>query len=424
MSTKSNVNQEIDRLAKILADLVEIFRKGKAASDFQWWQNMSNLFRPYFGYQDGQPLFEAVVQGILKLNPEMLSEYEIKHKLVYDFLQNQAIDYKQAEHLYNESLKKEAKKHLNKLVEFEAWQDVDIAIVNLLHEGEPVQLGEVIFMGITKEELEQWKKRGPVSERISDVRVVARVKAPGDRQKALFYTITCVNQALDVIRAFCFPFGRQSDTWLVGLLGDIIDSKHTPTRIDGREFVTLIGSGIAQIELQKHILSKLEQAQWELINKLILKEEHSRSDMESKLLDGIHWLAESTKPDTNNSRFAKISFALETLIGGEPKDEDLKVRGITAMLAERAAFIIGEEFDDRWAIDKEIRKYYGLRSNIVHGGEGDVSLDDIDNFGQLVRRLALALLEKLDELGDEIRDIEELEKWVKVQRYTAPENDG
>ena len=145
--------------------------------------------------------------------------------------------------------------------------------------------------------------------------------------------------------------------------------------------------------------------------------------MENKLLNSIHWLAESTKPDTNNSKFAKISFALETLIGGEPKDdEELKARGITAMLAERAAFIAGRDLNDRLAIDRDIRTYYGKRSNIFHGGEGDVSLDEIDRFGELVRRLALALLEKLDELKDVISDVESLGRWVREQKYTLPDN--
>jgi len=419
-----NMSQEVDKLAEKLCELVQIFRGDGPARDFKWWNENSpkSMFNPRYGYQELQPLYESVVQGVLTLNSEMLSEFEVDSKLRFDFLVPQTIVEAVADHLSRENLFNKAKEHLKGLIEFQAWQDVDITIANLLLEGDPEIIGKVTFMSVTEEELEQWKKRGPVSERISDVRVVARVKAPGDRQKALFYAISCVNQTLDVLRAFCFPFGRHGDTWLVGLLGDIIDSKHTPTRIDNRDFVTLIGSGIAQIELRKNILSKLEKLQWELIDKLILKAEHSRSKMENKLLDGIHWLAESTKLDTSNSKFAKISFALETMIGGEPSDEDLKVRGITAMLAERAAFIAGKDLEDRKTIDKDIRRYYGTRSNIVHGGEGEVSLDDIDNFGGLVRRIALALLPKLDELGDKISDVEKLESWVKVQRYTLQNN--
>ena len=69
-----NKEAKIDRLAIQLAKLVEIFRKGKPASDLNWWQSMGNLFNPHFGYQEGQPVFEEVVQGISSLNPEMLSE--------------------------------------------------------------------------------------------------------------------------------------------------------------------------------------------------------------------------------------------------------------------------------------------------------------------------------------------------------------
>ncbi len=419
-----NISQKIDKLAKKLAQLVEIFRNGESASDIKWWNENSarSIFNPLYGYQHGQSLFEEVIQGVLKLNPEMLSEYEIERKIMFDFLETQTSSWTKAKHLNNQNLVDKAKQHLKKLVEFQAWQDVDIPIANLWLEGESVKICEVTFMQITKEELDQWQKQGLWSELAPEVHVIARVRAPGDQQKALSYTRSHVNLALDVLRAFCFPFGLNSDTWRVGVVGDIISSASTPMRINNRKYVTLLGSGIAQNELKKHILAKLEQPQWELINKLILKTDCN--NMEKKLRDSIHWLAESTKPDANNSKFAKISFALETLIGGEPQDEDLKVRGITAMLAERAAFIGGRNIDDRLAIDKDIRKYYGKRSNIFHGGEGDVSLDDIDKFGQLVRRLALALLEKLDELGDKIGSIEELGKWVKVQKYTPPEHNS
>ena len=191
---------EVDRLARILAELVEIFRQGKPASDFKWWNQNSplSIFNPKDGYQKGQPLFEEVVKGVLKLNPEMLSEYEIKTKLVYDFLQAQTISLTQAEHLYNKNLANEAKRHLNKLIEFEAWQDVDTPISNLWLEGDPVELSKVIFMGVTKEELEQWKKKGLWSELVPDVHIVARVKAPGDQQKALSYARIQVDQALDI----------------------------------------------------------------------------------------------------------------------------------------------------------------------------------------------------------------------------------
>lgn len=420
---------ELDSLAKKLIQLVEIFRRGGKATDFNWWHSRHGkaLFNPLYGYQDGQPLFEEVVQGVLNLNSKMLSEHEVETKITYDFLMPQTTDFTKASHLNNRSLLNEGRTLLTELVEFQAWQDVDIPIANLWLEGEPVKLGYVTFMALTEEELERWKKQGHWPELAPEVHVAVAarvVRAPGDEHKARAYARKYVNRAVDALRAFCFPFGRGSEAWRVGVLGDIIASTATPVRINGKHFVTEVSPyGIVQIDLRDHILSKLESPQWELLNKLFLKVTYS--NMENKLLDGIHWLAESTKPDTNNSKFAKISFALETLIGGEPKKaEELKVRGITAMLAERATFIAGKDLDDRLAIDKDIRKYYGMRGTIVHGGEGDVSLDDIDGFGQLVRRLAIALLEKTDELEVELSDVNKLQAWVNKQKYTLPNNKG
>ncbi len=425
----STGKEEVNKLAQNLAKLVEIFRQGGKASDFNWWgsEHPNSIFNPSHGYQAGQSLFDEVVQGILKLNPNMLSEYEVQTKLMFDFLQEQTSSAMQAKHLSNQSLVSEAKRHLSKLIEFKASQDVDIPIGNLWLEGEPAKLGDVTFMKVTKEELEQWKKEYFWSEGAPDVGVVARVKAPGDLGNALSYARNHVDLTLNVLRAFCFPFGRESDMWRVGVVGDIISAASTPVRINNRHFAAQLGPGVAGIELRKHVLSKLEQPQRELVNKLILKAENSRSKMERKLLNGIHWLAEATKPDTNRAKFVKISIALETLIGGGHHE------GITAMLAERAAFIAGRDLRDlndrlaldyRMAIDKNIRYYYKIRSEIIHGSEKDVSLDAIDGFGQLVRRIAIALLEMLAELGDAIPNVKELEKWVKRQRYTLATNNS
>jgi len=414
--TKRNV----DSLANKLTKLVEIFRQGGPAENFHWWNKNSplSIFYPSHGYQEGQPLFETVVQGILKLNSNMLSEHWVERKLVYEFLQKQTISENRAEHLNNQNLLNESKNLLNELIAFEQWQNVDIPIANLWLEGAPAKLGEVNFVSLTEEDIKEWRDTKALwPYEAPDFRVVAQVNSPGDRHKALSYALNNVTLVLDVFRAFCFPFGHHSDTWKIGVVGDIISSASTPMRINNR-FVTRLGPSTTQIELWKNILSKLEQTQWELISRLILKTDHTT--IGNKMLDSIHWLAESTKPDTNNSKFLKIGIALETLMGGEAKDKDLKIRGITAMLAERAALVAGRGLDDRLAIDHEIRTHYDKRSSIVHGDKLEVSLDDIDDFGRLVRRLVLAQLKNLEELGNEISTVDELERWCRKQKYSLP----
>ena len=428
MSRKQKSNQPtIDRLAQKLIELVEMFRKGGPASDYDWWgkENPRTVYKTYPGYERGQKIFNEVVEGVLKLNPDMLSKSEVESRLTYEFLKQQT---SYPDRLSGQELVNKARNQINELVEFEAWQDIDFPIMNLLLEGEPVKLGYVTFVAATKEDIEKWQEKdyASVLQGIADIHVFARVHAPGDMARALSHTRTQVNLALDVLRILCFPFGPVKDSCGIGVLGDIESHRFTPVRIDQRQFAIHFEnlfdmSGYAKIELRKHILSKLKQPQLALIKKLILKTEDSRSNMENKLLDGIHWLGESAKPDTNRARFVKIGVALETLLGGEPTDEMLQVRGITAMLAERAAIIAGNGLDDRLGIDKKVRKYYGMRSGIVHGHKNDITLIHIDDFGILVRRLVLALLEKLDKLGDNLRDVNDLESWVKTQRYTLPE---
>ncbi len=302
-------------------------------------------------------------------------------------------------------------------------QNIDIPIGNLWLKGKPVKIGHVTFIAITEQEIIEWKKSLQPLPKKPDVHVVARVNAPGDLEKAASYTKNQVNLTLNIIRALCFPFGKKSESWKVGIIGDYIFPASTPIRINGKMNSFLVPPSTGILELKSDILRHLQQSQLELINKLILKQENSCSAMEIKLLNSIHWLAESTKPDTTTSKFVKISIALENLLGSEAKrDENLQVRGITAMLAERAAFIADNRLDYMLTIDKNIRKYYRKRSSIVHGDITAVPLNDIDKFGELVRQLVLALLEKLDKLGDKIRNVDDLAKWIKEQKYTLPEH--
>jgi hypothetical protein len=425
LSKKQKSNQStIDGLAQKLVELVEMFRKDGPASDYQWWgkETPHTVYKTYLGYQGGLQLFNTLVAGVLQLNPHMISKHEVEWKLTYEFLKQES---SYPNKLSGEELMDKAKNQINELVEFEAWQYVYYPIMNLWLKGEPIKLGHVTFMAATKQAVKQWQK-DYIAQRqgIADMHVFARVNAPGDLEKAVSYAITQVNSALDLLRMLSFPFHPFTDACRIGVIGDTGFTTWAPIRINQEQFAAQVrGTGaVGQPELRKNILPKLEQHQWELINKLIVKPEESRSDMEDKLLDGIHWLGEAAKPDTHRARFVKVGVALETLIGGEPeKDENLKVRGITAMLAERAAFMAGKDLDDRLKIDKDIRTYYGKRSDIVHGRKRDIPLGDIDRFGILVLRLALALLEKLDELGDNLSTVEKLESWVKTQRYTLPQ---
>jgi hypothetical protein len=409
--------KEIKRLATKLADLVGMFRSGKPVTDFNWWmshQSTVSIFNQKDGLPEGQPILDEVVRGIVQLNPNMLSESETRTLLVFDFLQAHTIDLPGSQHLEGQALIDKTRDQLSELVKIESWQDIDIPISNLQLEGDPAKLGSVTFLSIAEKEFEKWFGSAPLAEKIPKFEVVARVHAPGDRDRAREYARAHVSQAIEILRAFCFPFGDSSESWQIGIVGEIISNALTPIRMNGQHSFLICAQ--AQPELKKQILNQLEPRQWNLIEQLVQKTK--RSTMENKLMLGIHWLGEATKPDTKVSRFIKICTALEALVGGEPEAKDLKARGITAMLAERAAFLAGKDYGSRIRIDKDIRKYYGKRSSVIHGEEATVSPKDIDGFGLLVRNLAIALLEMPSELSGELRDTQKLEAWTKKLKYT------
>ncbi len=428
MSKRQNLNQSavINRLSQQLVELVNIFKTGGPANNFHWWNSQSpqSIFTTYEGYKEGLEIFHAVVQSILKLNPDMLSEKELERNLEYEFLAKQVIS---QEHPNQEELTQKAREHLSELLESK-YQDVDIPIAYLQLDGPPFKLGHVTLMSITDQYRQSpWKESIFVPAIVrKNIHMFARVHAPGVKHKAHSYAISQARLVMDVLRAFCFPFNpEEADSWQIGIVGYTAFPRSVPLILNKKREVALLGpSPIINLELRSRLLSRLETRQWDEINHLLRKSEQSRSPMEKKLLDSVPWLAEATMLDSYQTRFVKIAFALEALVGGEPKKaEGLKAKGIAAMLAERAAFIAGRDLNDRLDIDRDIRKYYGMRGGIVHGGERDISADDIAGFGDLVRRLALALLGKLNELGNQLNTVEKLVSWMKTQRYTLPKED-
>lgn len=410
--------KEIKRLAGKLVELVLVFRDGETATDWNWWKSQStvSIFDPEYGFLEGQPILDEVVNGIVHLNPNMLSDNETRTRLVYDFLQSHTIGLPVYPHLEHQALIDKAMELVNELVKFESWQDIDIPISNLQLEGDPVEFGAVTFMSVGETERKKWFGSGPFPEKLPEFKVMARVHSPGDRDKARDYARAHVSQAIEILRAFCFPFENRGMSWQIGIVGEIITNSLTPIRMNGQPSFLVYGQ--AQLDLNKQILNQLEPRQWNLLDQLVNKTQ--RSSMENKLMLGIHWLGEATKIDTKNSRFIKICTALEALVGGESEAKDLKARGITAMLAERTAFIAGKDYDSRTKVDKDIRTYYGKRSSVIHGNEETVSPEDIDRFGRLVRNLAIALLEMPYELSGKLSDTNKLEKWIKKLKYKLP----
>jgi len=98
----------------------------------------------------------------------------------------------------------------------------------------------------------------------------------------------------------------------------------------------------------------------------------------------IDWLVQSEITDDETMAFIQICMGLESVFG----DDDYE-GGLTTILSDRCAYLIGRNIKDRRFIKDTFKKIYQIRSKIVHGVRNHLS-DDEDH----LRHLAHYYLER------------------------------
>jgi len=359
----------------------------------------------------------------------MKSNPQISRRLIISLLIGEVVGivvYKPSSPISDDELADEAMKRIKNLLEYSSTRDIDIPIVNLNVDGTPVGIGSVTFHPVTHTDLNKdwWEKiktnysGTPEKEVLS----IARVTSPGDWELALDFAEEKVQETLLILRGIGFPI-KAEDLCQIGVLNEFPNLRnqaiqlHEPVETikieDPPKVITRLGSSIRKWRLHTDLLEGVDK-EIKIINNLLDKNNKSSlNKMQKKVLSGLRWIGEATKPDPLSARYIKLSTALEFLIGGEPENEYLSTRGITATLAERAAFLIGKDLDDRLNIDKKVKHYYRLRSDIVHGVKDTIDGPDFEGFGSLVRQISLALCQKLSDFNN----IDDLQKWVYQNRY-------
>ena len=321
-----------------------------------------------------------------------------------------------------------AKEQVKDLLMYSAIRNIDIPIACLAVDGPPFKLGNVEFHSISEIDYGNgwWDKVKLTYSGKADFEVVtfARVSSPGDEEIALDYAHKKIQETLLILRGIGFPITSEEINQF-GILNEFLTWANLPIRLNQAEesirlegsstIVTMIGPPIRIWRIYQDLLDEIDRDILVRMNQIISAEDNaSTNQMEPKFIGGLRWLGEATKPDALPVRYLKLSTALEYLVGGEPDKDYLTTRGITATLAERAAFLLGTDKSDRMRVDREIRKYYGKRSKIIHGQEDIIDEKDFNDFGGLVRQIAFALSLNLSQL----KTINDLQTWLLSMRYS------
>lgn len=113
------------------------------------------------------------------------------------------------------------------------------------------------------------------------------------------------------------------------------------------------------------IISKMQDN--EILTKLIkIITSTSNNELENLIKDAVNWIGESIKDNNPSTSLLKAVISLETLLSFS---EGQITPSIMHTICEASAFILGNDFETRLKIEKNIKKIYSTRSSITHSGK-------------------------------------------------------
>ena len=137
-------------------------------------------------------------------------------------------------------------------------------------------------------------------------------------------------------------------------------------------------------EVVKSIESNHPGKYWPLVDSSQL------SDLEKRALRALLWLGRAYSSRRTEDAFLQCAIALEVAL--VMNQRDVITPSILYQLAESVAVLLGRNQRERLQIDKEMRKFYGKRSAIVHKGSEEVSREDCARFLSYARNCLIFLL--------------------------------
>lgn len=172
--------------------------------------------------------------------------------------------------------------------------------------------------------------------------------------------------------------------------GPMYESSFDLSRVQAEGMVSLrMTASIREqkLEVQTYLIGKLSDS---------LRQLFSESTDAARLRTAAKWLFNSHAATDPMLSFVQATIVLEILLGEEKSNDKV---GVSALLRDRCAYLIGSSPDDRRKLKKEFDAIYEIRSNIVHTGKHKLSMHE-DRYLHTARSLGARIINKeLDLLG-------------------------
>ncbi len=147
-------------------------------------------------------------------------------------------------------------------------------------------------------------------------------------------------------------------------------------------------------------------------NENITKKE-KKDTMEKRLLNASLAIGESALSKNIKNSIIYTSMGLEILFSLD--ESSLFQKSISDKLADTFVFIVGKDKESRLRASKIVKKFYNLRSTLVHGGDAKVNNDYI-GINELLRAIIKELLN--NEKFATVKTINDLYNMVKEAQYS------
>lgn len=418
--SKYQINENI---VKLVLDLSDELSKIEGITS----QDLFPLLPDYDGREpfiNAKPIANKIFSLIKKGSGQMVSDQVIMSRLICD-----VAALRLTISISDSELKNRALDITNKLLGYQATRNVDIPLMSLRIGDNPIKLGQITFFQISPEDKdsEWWRKVSPSQDNYVNSYLLsyARVKVKGDNTISVKSAKTIVREGLLILKGMCFPLSSV-EKHQFGIINEfpfwktVYYRKSIPKLIVHLDFeselTTEIGPSLTVYRLQEDLLNSIPP---NILDKFLSLMDNGgffpENIIQRNILSGFRWIGEATQPDPLHTRYLKLAIALESFIGGEAKNSNITSRGITAMLAERAAFLLGNNLESRKCIDKDIRNYYDKRSKLAHGEISEISSSDFEKFGKLAREIGWSLVENFDKFTT----LQEFQNWIVDQRYSG-----
>jgi len=258
------------------------------------------------------------------------------------------------------------------------------------------------------------KKLSPEQDtQLFRIHAIAIAEGKGDSDMIRENAETKANQALNILRAFTYEMVPDSGLKQMGIMG----SYYALTRLHFTEEVKSASpnlrdalpsfqrSGLVNIAIDQYRIQRFEEYGFNRLSEALRSS--TATEIEKGLIRGAEWIGEATKPDTPHSKFLKVAFAIDAMIGDDASD--IPDKGITARIAERSAFLLASRMRTRQQVYDNMRDFFNKRGKLAHGSTIEVTEEEIERFGGYARAILIQLLK----WNPPFRKVKDLATWVQ-----------